>query len=73
MFWLTAALLVAPAADQPPVRTAVSARATAMVRIVAGVRLKLDGSDNPHAPSARQSLVHNRDGTRERARLIEFQ
>ena len=73
MLWLAAAVLAASAADQPPVRTGASARATAMVRIVSAVRLKLDGSDNPHAPTARDSEIRSRDGTRERARLIEFQ
>ena len=73
MLLLSVALAAASMADQPPPRSGVSVQATASIRILAAVRLKLDGSANPHAPPARESLVHNRDGSRERARVIDFQ
>jgi hypothetical protein len=52
---------------------AASAQATATIRIVRAVRLKLDGSRNPDAPPARNSRIKAADGTFQSAKLIEFQ
>jgi hypothetical protein len=49
------------------------AQATATIRVVAAVRLKLDGSDNPGAPPARNAVLRSSDGTAQPAKLIEFQ
>ena len=65
-----AALATVPQLSSP---AAATAQATATIRIVTAVRLKLDGSDNPGAPPARDSIVKDRDGNRQPAKLIEFE
>lgn len=72
MLFLAAAAAIAtpqPASSRP---VPVAAQATATVRIISGVRLKLDSPTNPGAPPARDSKVTTDSGTRP-ARLIEFQ
>lgn len=74
MLFLAAAAAIAtpqPASSRP-VPVAAQATATATVRIISGVRLKLDSPTNPGAPPARDSKVTTDSGTRP-ARLIEFQ
>jgi len=73
MFLLAAAAIVATSAPPPsqvPVR--VVAQATATVRIVSGVRVKLDSPTNRGAPPAHDSIV-TADGMVRPARLIEFE
>ena len=70
MIFLVAAAL-ATKAPEPRVRAVV--QATATIRVISGVSLKLDGSQNQDAPPARDSIVKAGDGTRELAKLIEFQ
>jgi hypothetical protein len=50
-----------------------TAQATATIRVVAAVRLKLDGSANPDAPAPREAAVHSKDGTTQTVKVIEFQ
>jgi hypothetical protein len=50
----------------------VSAEATATVRIISGVQLKLDSATNRDAPPPRDSTV-TADGAPRKARLIEFE
>ncbi|HET6536091.1 MAG TPA: hypothetical protein VFG41_07900 [Sphingomicrobium sp.] len=72
MLWL-AAMAVAVAQPKPPptpVPPVVQARAT--VRIISGVRLKLDGKPNPDAPRPREAVIHTDRGPKQ-ARLIEFE
>lgn len=74
MLLLAAAAAIAahaPANDAAP-RQRVVAEATATVRIISGVRLKLDSATNEDAPSAHDSIV-TADGTPHKARLIEFE
>jgi hypothetical protein len=71
MFLLAAAALAT--APTPPQAPTASAQATATIRVVAGVRLKLDAAVNPGAPDARDAVLQLGDGTSQRARLIEFQ
>jgi hypothetical protein len=56
----------------PPRPEQVVVQATATIRVVAAVRLKLDASENPGAPPPRDSLVKDPDGTTQPAKLIEF-
>jgi hypothetical protein len=70
MLFLAAAAL-AITSPAPPVSAV--AQATATIRVITGVTLKLDGSPNPNAPTARDSLVKSADGTSRPAKLIEFQ
>lgn len=66
---------LAMAASQPlpaPVPAGPSVQASATVRIVSGVRLKLDGSTNPGAPAPRDTMVQSL-GEQQPARLIEFE
>jgi hypothetical protein len=65
-----AALATATAPSQAPSATA---QATATIRVVSGVRLKLDGSANPGAPSVRDAVLRLADGSTQSAKLIEFQ
>ena len=71
MFWFVAATIsaAAPAASRPPVTIV---QATATVRIISGVRLKLDSPTNANAPRAHDATVTT-DGIPQPARLIEFQ
>jgi hypothetical protein len=69
MLLLAAAL--ATALSQP--RFSASVQATATIRIVSGVVLKLDGSPNPGAPPAREILLKAADGSIQPIKVIEFQ
>jgi len=73
MFTLAAAaaLATAPTSDRRPATVVVEATAT--VRIVAGVPLKLDSPTNPGAPPAHDAKVTTKDGETRPARLIEFE
>jgi hypothetical protein len=68
-------LLAAALATAPPHSAAISAvaQATATIRILTAVRLKLDEPNNPGAPTARDAVVRLSDGTAQPAKLIEFQ
>ena len=56
-----------------PVRPGAVAQATATIRIVSAVTLKLDGSENAGLPPPRESQVKAPDGSSQPAKLIEFQ
>lgn len=71
MLFLASALL-ATTAPQPHAAAA-TVQATATIRIITAVQLKLDGSSNPGAPPLRDSVVKAPDGTFSQAKLIEFQ
>jgi hypothetical protein len=67
-------LFAAAIAASPPLRpVSAVAQATATIRIVRAVELKLDGSLNEGAPAARESRLRAADGTTRQAKLIEFQ
>jgi hypothetical protein len=72
MILLVAAAAAALASPSPPSHSA-SAQATATIRIVTAIRLKMDGSENPGAPPARNAVLRSSDGTIQPAKLIEFQ
>jgi len=78
MFLLAAAAAVATGTAMPApafsgaVPAPVAAEAVATVRIVRGVRLKLDSPTNAGAPAAHDSVVTT-DGNQKPARLIEFE
>jgi hypothetical protein len=57
----------------PPRPVGAIAQATATIRIVTAVVLRLDGSPNEGAPSVRDSTLRGADGTTQQAKLIEFQ
>ena len=71
MLWLAAAA-VAASTPQSSGPAPVVVQATATVRILSGVRLKLDSPTNTDAPLAHDTAVKT-DGTQQPARLIEFQ
>jgi hypothetical protein len=73
MFLLAAAALTTQPA--PPQSRPVSAvvQATATIRVINAVELKLDGRANPDAPPARDSVIKAADGSSQPAKLIEFQ
>jgi hypothetical protein len=60
--------VIAPNSTPAPV----VAEATATVRILPGVRLKLDSATNADAPRAHDAKITT-DGTERPARLIEFE
>ena len=70
---LLIAVATLAALTAPPQPTGAVAKATATIRIVRGVELKLDGSPNQDAPAARVSRLRAADGTIQQAKLIEFQ
>jgi hypothetical protein len=69
MLFAAALALAQPQATQ----ASAVAQATATIRVVAAVRLKLDGEISPGAPPPRVSSVKMADGTLRPAKLIEFQ
>ena len=71
MFLIAAAALATVSTPQPA--TAVTAQASATIRVVAAVRLKFDADVNPGAPPARKTVLTLSDGTTQAAKLIEFQ
>jgi hypothetical protein len=71
MLWVAIAA-VATSTPQPSAPPPVVVQATATVRILSGVRLRLDSPTNTDAPLAHDTLVKT-DGTQQPARLIEFQ
>ncbi len=71
MMFLVAAAAIASTA--PTARTSAIVQATATIRVVKGVVLKLDGSSNAGAPLARDSLVKSPDGSTRQLKVIEFQ
>lgn len=69
---IAAVALAAPTSvDRWTPSAAVQARAT--VRIISGVRLKLDSATNPDAPPAHDSTVRTGEDGPQPARLIEFE
>jgi hypothetical protein len=70
MFLLAAALATA---STPPAARSVTVQATATIRVMTSVRLKLDAEVNPGAPDARNAVLRLADGTSQPAKLIEFQ
>ena len=72
MFWLAAAAAIVATQPSSGGQSPVSVQAIATVRIVSGVRLKLDSPTNRDAPRAHDSIVTT-DGNRRPARLIEFE
>lgn len=70
MMLLAAVAAIAQPGPQAPLALA---QATASIRVVAAVRLKLDAYENTGAPRAHQVLIKNADGSSQAARLIEFQ
>jgi hypothetical protein len=73
IFLVTAALATTTPPDSRPSRSAVTVSATATIRIVSGVTLKLGEANNPGAPPTQDAVVHLADGTTIPAKLIEFQ
>jgi hypothetical protein len=69
LLFAAAALTMTP----PEPHLSAVAQATATIRVVSGVTLKLDGSPNPGAPRAHDSTVKSADGTSRPVKLIEFQ
>jgi hypothetical protein len=75
MFMLLAAAL---ASSTPPPSTVsrpvgAVAQATATIRIVSGIVLKLDSPTTPGAPPSRDTVVRTADGSSQPAKLIEFE
>ena len=67
-------LAAAALATFPPApRASAVAQATATIRVISAVRIKLDGSTNADAPPARDCVVKIGDGPARPAKLIEFQ
>jgi hypothetical protein len=73
MFWLAAAAAIATSAPPTQGPTAARVQARVTVRILEGVRLKLDSPTNAGAPRARDSIVVTQGGERQPAKLIEFE
>ncbi|MES2120072.1 MAG: hypothetical protein V4513_05790 [Pseudomonadota bacterium] len=72
MLALVALAAVVSAPQVQPVSIGPTVQARATVRIVSGVRLKLDGTANADAPAPRDAIVRTADLVQP-ARLIEFQ
>ena len=74
MVLLAAALLANASPPEPPSHpVGAIVQATATIRIVSGVSLKLDSPTNPGAPPSHDAAVHAADGSTIPAKLIEFQ
>jgi len=73
MLILAAAAALLATAPERIHATAATVQATATIRVLTAVRLKLDAETNPGAPPAHNAVLRSGDGTRQPARLIEFQ
>ena len=74
MIWLAAAAVAASPHVSAVPTSGVVVQAQATVRIVAGVRVKLDGTTNSDAPAAHETSVGSTgNGSAQPARLIEFE
>jgi len=71
MLLLASAMLSSTALQPHP--SGATVQATATIRVLSAVQLKLDGSSNPGAPPLRDSVIKAPDGTSRPAKLIEFQ
>ena len=71
MILLAAAALATTSPEYRP--AAAVAQATATIRVISAVRLKLDAETNTDAPPARPSVFKAADGSVQPAKLIEFQ
>jgi len=74
MYVLAAAAILAASPQSAPVQHAtVTAQATATIRIISGVVLRLgEGARSGYAPQAQDTVVHT-DGAIHPAKLIEFE
>jgi hypothetical protein len=70
---LTLAAIALATMPQPSHAGGAVVQATATIRILTPVRLRLDGSPNADAPPPRDSVIKAADGSSQRAKLIEFQ
>lgn len=73
MLLVAAAAAAAIAAPPDPVRFTATVQATATIRVIQAVVLKLDGSVNPGAPPPREVVVRAADGSEQHVKVIEFQ
>jgi hypothetical protein len=73
MLLLAAAAVAATAAPPAPLRLTATVQATATIRVIQAVVLKLDGSANAGAPPPREVVVRAADGSEQRVKVIEFQ
>lgn len=75
MLWIAAAAAFAasPAQTGGWRPSSSAAQATASIRIISGVELKLDAVENLGAPAAHESKVTTEEGQVRPARLIEFE
>ena len=72
MLWLASAAVALTTTPTAPGPARATVQAQAMVRIVSGVRLKLDSDRNEGAPRARTTVFVS-NGVAQPARLIEFE
>jgi hypothetical protein len=72
VFLAAVAAVIAPS---PPSGQPVSAtaQATATIRVISAVRIRLNGERNPGLPQPRIAILRLNDGSTESAKLIEFQ
>jgi hypothetical protein len=72
---LLAATSLATASPQPRTHAPTGAvvQATATIRVVTGVVIKLGGPANADAPRTQETVVHFADGSVVPAKLVEFQ
>lgn len=61
------------ATQAPQTGLTATVQATATIRVVQAVAVKLDGSPNVDAPPPRDTLVTMADGTRQPVKAIDFQ
>jgi hypothetical protein len=73
LLFAATALATSLAPPSPPRATPAIVQATATIRVVSGVALKLDAPANPGAPRSRNSAIRASDGTLAPAKLIEFE
>jgi hypothetical protein len=74
MLLFAAAIIAASSPPEAPrPRTGITVQATAMVRIITGVEVRLDGRNNGSDIPAPRSTFFTSGGIAQPARLIEFQ
>jgi len=70
---LLAAAAIAASTPQGPSPTSAAVQATATVRVISGIRLRLGGENNSSDIPAARDTVFNTGNVQQPAKLIEFQ
>lgn len=73
LVFAAAAIALSAQPNAPATHATATAQATATVRVISGVRLRLDGQNNSSDVPPPRNTIFTSGGVQQPARLIEFQ